>query len=247
MFEVFPIPAEIEHDLLDFFARQTIFPLSDIKSRAPANDKYRVELGNLFGVYVLYYRGPFELYRDLADVNREEFRKPIYVGKAVSKGGRIGGKKDGPQALPSSASDVEDDSDDLSLSQVGAVLSERPRSRQDNSLFKRLNEHAKSIRAASSTLSVEDFYVRVIPMSGALVQWAEATMIGRLSPIWNSKLSGFGNHDPGKGRYEQARSIWDQTHPGRPWAEKLHNLAPHDREQIRRLILRTLDVNLKKS
>jgi len=33
-------------------------------------------------------------------------------------------------------------------------------------------------------------------------------------------LDGFGNHDPGKGRYEQAKSDWDIIHPGRVWAER---------------------------
>lgn len=39
-------------------------------------------------------------------------------------------------------------------------------------------------------------------------------------PIWNTKIDGFGNHDPGSGRYNQAKSEWDIIHPGRPWADK---------------------------
>lgn len=39
-------------------------------------------------------------------------------------------------------------------------------------------------------------------------------------PLWNTVVDGFGNHDPGKGRYEQAKSDWDVIHPGRAWAEK---------------------------
>ena len=34
-------------------------------------------------------------------------------------------------------------------------------------------------------------------------------------------LEGFGNHDPGAGRYNQQRAPWDVIHPGRPWAPKL--------------------------
>jgi len=41
------------------------------------------------------------------------------------------------------------------------------------------------------------------------------------SPLWNRMLDGFGNHDPGAGRYNQQRSPWDVVHPGRPWAAKL--------------------------
>lgn len=39
--------------------------------------------------------------------------------------------------------------------------------------------------------------------------------------IWNTTVTGFGNHDPGSGRYNQARSSWDVLHPGRPWADRL--------------------------
>lgn len=39
------------------------------------------------GVYAIYYEGAFDLYRDIADLNREGwYRWPIYVGKAVPAG-----------------------------------------------------------------------------------------------------------------------------------------------------------------
>jgi Eco29kI restriction endonuclease len=31
-------------------------------------------------------------------------------------------------------------------------------------------------------------------------------------------------HDPGRGRYEQARSDWDVIHPGRIWAERCNGV-----------------------
>jgi len=40
-------------------------------------------------------------------------------------------------------------------------------------------------------------------------------------PLWNRKIDGFGNHDPGKGRARQQKSLWDTLHPRRTWAEKL--------------------------
>ena len=49
----------------------------------------------------------------------------------------------------------------------------------------------------------------------------ESLLIGRFSPIWNTIVDGFGNHDPGSGRRNQARSRWDVLHPGRNWAELL--------------------------
>ena len=48
----------------------------------------------------------------------------------------------------------------------------------------------------------------------------EAAVIKLHRPLWNIALDGFGNHDPGGGRYEQARSDWDVVHAGRPWAAK---------------------------
>jgi Eco29kI restriction endonuclease len=38
------------------------------------------------GVYVLYYQGPFKPYEPLSGID-----KPIYIGKAIPKGGRKGG------------------------------------------------------------------------------------------------------------------------------------------------------------
>jgi hypothetical protein len=43
------------------------------------------------GVYAIYYRGPFPHYARLAELNRETCVQPIYVGKAIPKGGRKGG------------------------------------------------------------------------------------------------------------------------------------------------------------
>lgn len=43
------------------------------------------------GVYVIYYQGAFEPYRPISTANAETWRQPIYVGKAIPKGGRKGG------------------------------------------------------------------------------------------------------------------------------------------------------------
>ncbi len=43
------------------------------------------------GVYALYYRGDFAPYQRLAQLNRDVYRIPIYVGKAVPAGARKGG------------------------------------------------------------------------------------------------------------------------------------------------------------
>ena len=44
------------------------------------------------GVYAIYYTGPFPAYEPIVTPNRnDEFWRPIYVGKAIPKGGRKGG------------------------------------------------------------------------------------------------------------------------------------------------------------
>lgn len=43
------------------------------------------------GVYVLYYQGDFPSYAPIAAANQNELSRPIYVGKAIPKGGRKGG------------------------------------------------------------------------------------------------------------------------------------------------------------
>lgn len=53
-----------------------------------------------------------------------------------------------------------------------------------------------------------------------MIGTVEAALIKWNRPLWNSLLAGFGNHDPGKGRYKQVKSDWDVIHPGRHFAEK---------------------------
>lgn len=44
------------------------------------------------GVYAIYYQGDFALYRPVSRENKDgQWQQPIYVGKAVPKGGRKGG------------------------------------------------------------------------------------------------------------------------------------------------------------
>lgn len=57
------------------------------------------------GVYVLYYRGNYSAYAELNSANANDFRTPIYVGKAIPKGGRKGGLSD-VNALTSNALSV---------------------------------------------------------------------------------------------------------------------------------------------
>ena len=89
-----------------------------------------------------------------------------------------------------------------------------------NALYKRLCNHAKSIDLAKN-LSLDDFHIRALVLAYVWVPMAEASAISMYRPLWNTLIDGFGNHDPGKGRYNQMRSRWDTLHPGRAWSERL--------------------------
>ena len=101
-------------------------------------------------------------------------------------------------------------------------------------LFQRLREHMRSIQQATN-LEVNGFLCRFMILDGAesdLVIPVEAALIRRYRPLWNSTVDGFGNHDPGQGRYNQAKSEWDVLHPGRLWAERLTGESPGQEDVI---------------
>jgi Eco29kI restriction endonuclease len=86
-------------------------------------------------------------------------------------------------------------------------------------LWRRLQEHSKSIEQAKN-LKLEDFRCRYLVVEDIWIPLGENLLIEMFNPLWNRLLDGFGNHDPGKGRYNQMRSPWDVVHPGRLWADK---------------------------
>jgi len=149
------------------------------------------------GVYALYYVGPLEHYQFITAANRKEATMPIYVGKAVPPGWRVGRVA------------------------IGAADAGRP-------LYRRLVEHANNISAAEN-LDVSDFRCRFMILGGIesdLISACEAQLIRQLGPLWNTIVDGFGNHTPGKGRFDQARSEWDVLHPGQAWAARCRGIPP---------------------
>ena len=86
-------------------------------------------------------------------------------------------------------------------------------------LYVRLREHAESVRSASN-LNVADFMCRFLVVQDLWIPLAEQLLISHFAPIWNRLIDGFGNHDPGAGRYNGLRPRWDVLHPGRDWAER---------------------------
>lgn len=119
---------------------------------------------------------------------------------------------------------------------VGKAVPEGARkgtaTRNNNStsvLTRRLKEHADSIK--STDLRVEDFFCRYLVVDDIWIPLGESLLIAKLCPLWNSVIDGFGNHDPGRGRYQGMRPRWDVLHPGRGWAEKCQPRT-ENKEQI---------------
>lgn len=165
------------------------------------------------GIYAIYYVGDFEPYQRLSAANAgNRWKMPIYVGKADPPGGREG-------AAP--------------IPQAGQMVS------QDRPLKNRLRHHVLSINAAHN-LNIEHFWCKFLLVNQVWVGLAETMMISRLSPIWNTPITGFGNNAPGAGRGGQAQSRWDALHPGRRWAEGLpvrDETADDIAAEARRLLL----------
>lgn len=86
-------------------------------------------------------------------------------------------------------------------------------------LYDRLKEHLKSIEEAQN-LNADDFYCRALVVKEIWIPLGESLLINKFAPVWNRLLDGFGNHNPGKGRYDGMISRWDVLHPGRKWAPK---------------------------
>lgn len=283
-FPIFDVPPEIEQSLVQSFKDAEHFPLThvgtqkDLKKFGLTGEQKEeaIELHDklhYYGVYIIFYTGSHEIYKDLVNYNNKHVassgkpQKPIYVGKAIASGSRTGNK-----ATHQTQDELQNDQDDMTLGSSRKAL--KLKAPQNKSLLGRLREHLNSIKSANQTsaennlekikadpkfstndfnnmlqhhtddLRPEDFQVCVIRMPSALVQWAEATLITMLSPVWNSTISGFGNHSPGSGRDKQKRSVWDQLHPGRKWAFKLNNAAPIDQSAIRNRIRADLQKHL---
>jgi hypothetical protein len=157
------------------------------------------------GIYAVYYGGPFKAYAPLTEKNRTAAKD----GKAqtpiyIGKAVPAGARKGG-----------------FGLGASPGLV-----------LCSRLAEHADTIREAKSTLDIDDFHSRYIAVEDIWIPLGESMLIEMFSPVWNKVLDGFGNHDPGKGRYKQQRSFWDTVHPGRSWAERCAQNTSKTRDEL---------------
>jgi len=145
------------------------------------------------GVYALYYFGNFENYRPIANINKNTKSLKKYFPIYVGK------------AVPKGSRTA------------------RTKTSIEQTLFKRLDEHSKSIQSTSN-LDLRDFKCRFAILRDNeidLIVPLESALIRQYAPLWNSCVSGFGIHHPGSGRYGQKKSEWDTLHPGRYFADKL--------------------------
>lgn len=99
-------------------------------------------------------------------------------------------------------------------------LMEAEGDRYSKALWARLDEHRDSIEQVGD-LEVAEFRCRWLVADMLFVPMAESLMIQTYRPLWNVLIDGFGNHDPGSGRYDQERAPWDTLHEGRYWAPRL--------------------------
>lgn len=102
-------------------------------------------------------------------------------------------------------------------------------------LYRRLSHHAESIQLASN-LILTDFRCRWLVLDPVWIGLTEQVLINEYRPIWNVVVDGFGNNDPGRGRWNQRRSQWDTLHPGREWAFNLRDREETAEEVIRAVI-----------
>jgi hypothetical protein len=145
------------------------------------------------GVYALYYFGTFKEYRSIANINKNA--KSLKENFPIYVG----------KAVPKGSRTA------------------RTKTSVEQTLFKRLEEHTKSIGCASN-LDIKDFKCRFAILRDNevdLIVPLEAALIRLYAPLWNSCVSGFGIHHPGSGRYAQKKSEWDTLHTGRYFADKL--------------------------
>jgi len=104
-------------------------------------------------------------------------------------------------------------------------------------LKQRLREHSRTIDQCSN-LNLEDFKCRFSILNGIesdLIGALEAELIRHLSPVWNTCLDGFGDHDPGDKRYDGMHTEWDTLHPGRSWATRMRG-EKREIESIKRKV-----------
>ena len=149
------------------------------------------------GVYALYYIGKSGLYAKFGlEINREEYRLPIYIGKAEPSGWR--------------------QSRSMGEAGNGAKLFERLKQHANSVAV------GKGLKIEDFVCRLMIFEGPV----AAMIASVEASLIAMHRPLWNSVIDGFGNHNPGNKRFSGMITQWDALHPGRSWAKQMTGVLP---------------------
>lgn len=170
----------------------------------------RLPMFNGAGIYALYYTGEHKPFAAYAAL------AAAHKMQAWSRAIYVG-KADPPGARTGGRD----------MQRIGAKLADR------------LKQHASSIRAASTTLSIDDFWCRYLVVEPVWIPLGESIVINLAEPLWNILIDGFGNHAPGSGREKGMKPRWDTLHPGRRWAGKLPDHS-EDIQALQRRIARFL-------
>jgi hypothetical protein len=159
------------------------------------------------GIYALYYRGDFALYRQISESMTRflasqpglalEQPTPLYIGKSDPPGSRKGS--------------FDEEATEEGEEEAQEVLSSKPKHRR---LHERLRQHATSI-SLTNNLKIQDFHCRYMLVDEVWVALGEARLVDWFRPVWNVLIEGFGSKVEGGGRATTARSVWDILHPGR--------------------------------
>jgi len=108
---------------------------------------------------------------------------------------------------------------------------------QGTQLYGRIREHYRNLVSAEN-LNPNHFRCRYMVLDSdesGIIGPVEAALIRKFQPLWNTVIDGFGNHTPGEGRFDQAKSVWDVLHPGREWAERCKGTPPDYDELVRKI------------
>lgn len=85
---------------------------------------------------------------------------------------------------------------------------------RNETLFQRLQHHAGSIGSVTN-LDVSDFRCRYLTLPRTWITATEIWLFDDFRPLWNVKITGFGNCPVGSNRQNQKAPPWDVLHPGR--------------------------------
>lgn len=121
-----------------------------------------------------------------------------------------------------------------------------PSSESEPKLYNRIAKHARSIREvadAGGNLSVDDFDVRYLLLDDVWIVLGERALLRAYAPVlWNTLMHGFGANPSGSAR-QNARSIWDTIHPGRPRAGGICNRS-YTRSEMEERVKHGIEISL---